>query len=279
MNQDEVKREIVGMYDRAAALYGQVGTRQFTYFADALVDRLSILPGAHILDVACGRGALAFAAAAKAGERGLVVGIDLARGMVRETKAEVRRRDLKAVEIVLMDADDPAFAENSFDLILCGFALHFLDYPLLLPKLLRLLKPGGCFAASMPYVPQQAAAANWKWLFELTKAVFPPEFTPPAFWIAPRRLNKPELAENALQEAGFVDIRIENEEAILYFKDEHDWWDWEWSQGSRFWLEGMSPEGLEHFQRESFRNLAAMKTDQGIPMPDGARFAIGYKAV
>ena len=56
-----------------------------------------------------------------------------------------------------------------------------------------------------------------------------------------------------------------------------DWWDWEWSQGSRFWLEGMSAEGLERFKRESFEHLAAMKTAKGIAMRDGALFAVGYK--
>src|SRR5579859_2428165 len=196
MTHAEMKQEIVGIYDRAASLYGQVGIPQFTYFANLLIDRLPIQLGAHILDIATGRGALLIAAAQKAGPSGSVIGIDLAPTMVKETKAELQRCGLTQAEILLMDADHAAFRANSFDFILCGFALHFLDYENLLPKLLEFLGPGGCFAAIVPYVPQHDEYfERWKWLFELTKAVFPPDFTPPPAWVAPRRLNKPELAQ------------------------------------------------------------------------------------
>jgi hypothetical protein len=80
-----------------------------------------------------------------------------------------------------------------------------------------------------------------------------------------------------LRQAGFTRVRIELHEADLYFKDEVDWWAWEWSQGSRFWLEGMSPEGLARFKQEAFDHLREMREPQGIAMRDGALFALGYK--
>ncbi|HLA42518.1 MAG TPA: hypothetical protein VJZ27_03725, partial [Aggregatilineales bacterium] len=67
-----VKQEVVGIYDRAAHLYDQVGTKQFTYFGTLLVNSLPVLPGLSVLDVATGRGALLFAAAEKVGESGKV---------------------------------------------------------------------------------------------------------------------------------------------------------------------------------------------------------------
>jgi hypothetical protein len=51
-------------------------------------------------------------------------------------------------------------------------------------------------------------------------------------------------------------------------------WDWEWSQASRFWLEGMSPAGLAKFKTVSFEKLKAMKTPKGIPILDGALLSI-----
>lgn len=278
MSHDEMKQAVIGMYSRAASLYGQVGTKQFTYFANLLVNKLSIPIGSRVLDVASGRGALLFASAEKTGISGEVIGIDLAPQMVKETNTEICRRGLTQAKILLMDADETAFCANSFDFVLCGFALHFLDYTTVLPKMLTYLKPGGCFAAIIPYTPRhEEDIAPWMWLFELTKAVFPPDFTPPPAWIAPRLLNRPDLAQAALAQAGFVDVQTETHEAVLFFKDEEDWWDWEWSQGSRFWLEGMSPEGLERFKRESFQHLKTMKGPQGIPMKDGALFVIGHK--
>ncbi len=279
MSHEEVKQTVVGMYDRAAALYDRVGIRPATYFGNLLVNTLSVPAGASVLDVAAGRGALLFAAADKVGMSGKVIGIDLAPGMAKETRGEIRRRGLSHVSMLLMDADRLAFRARSFDFILCGFALHFLDYPSVLPQIRALLKAGGCFAAIIPYVPlHEEDITPWKWLFELTKAVFPPDFTPPPAWVASRQLNKPELAHDALQQAGFVDIHTENHEAVFYFKDEKDWWAWEWSQASRFWLEGMSAEGLARFKHESFEHLQAMKEPQGIPIRSGALFVVGYKA-
>jgi len=60
----------------------------------------------------------------------------------------------------------------------------------------------------------------------------------------------------------------------MYFADEEDWWVWEWSQASRFWLEGMSPEGLAKFKAASFEKLGAMKGPEGIPIRWGALFAV-----
>lgn len=272
------KDSVIGMFDRAAPIYGQVGIKQFTYFGNLLVERLNVPAGGNALDIAAGRGALLFALAEKVGASGHVLGIDLAPAMVAETTAEIQRRGLKQAEMRLMDGDAIDFEANSFDMVTCGFALHFLDFEHTLPKILTMLKPGGVFAAAIPYTWIDDDLERWRWLFDLTKSVFPAGFVPPAAWIAPRKLSKPELATAAFEEARFTRVQTEQQAATLYFRDEQDWWDWEWSQGSRFWLEGMSAEGLERFKRESFEHLATMKTAEGIAMKDGALFAMGYKA-
>ena len=275
--QEDRKAEIVGVYDRAASTYDQVGIRTASYFGNFLIDKLNIPTGAQVLDVATGRGALLFPATQRVGPTGRVIGIDLAPGMVAATAAEVRRRELQQTEVCLMDGDDPTFPEKSFDFILCGYALHFLDYPRALVRFHQLLKPGGMVATVGPYVPTEdhENMERWQWLFQLTKEVFPPDFVPPSFWTAPNRLSTPEALTATLQEAGFVDIVTWREEKVMYFADEDDWWAWEWSQASRFWLEGMSPEGEATFKAVSFEKLRQMKVAEGIPMRWGAIYAIG----
>jgi ubiquinone/menaquinone biosynthesis C-methylase UbiE len=276
-NHEDRKQEIVGVYDRAAGTYDQVGIRTATYFGHQLVESLAVPSGAKVLDVATGRGALLFAAAQKTGPAGKVIGIDLAPGMVAATAAEIRVRRLQQAEVLLMDGDDPTFPHRSFDYILCGFALHFLDYPHALQNFRELLKSGGTFAAVVPYVPidNSQDMERWQWLSQLTRAVFSAAFKPPAAWVAANRLNNPELITAALQDAGFEQISAWREEKEMYFLDEEDWWAWEWSQASRFWLEGMSPEGLAKFKTGAFENLQRIKTPQGIPTLWGALFCVG----
>ncbi len=275
----ELKREIVGVYDRASSLYDRVGIRQFTYYAALLIEALDIPPGAHVLDAATGSGALLFPAADAVGPAGCVIGIDLAPNMVARTSAEIAARGLEQAEVRQLDVDQVTFPPETFDYILCGFALHFTDYPRNLVRFHRMLKPGGTFASTHSYVPTHDTGnfERWKWLFELTREVFPPDFEPPASWVAPNRLNTPDRIESALREAGFVDIVVRVEETTMYFADEEDWWQWEWSQGSRFWVEGMSPEGLAKFREVSFRKLNEMKGPHGIPMLYGALLATGKK--
>lgn len=276
--QEDRKAEIVGVYDRAASTYDQVGIRTASYFGNILIEKLNIPTGSQVLDVATGRGALLFPAAQKVGPTGQVIGIDLASGMVTATAAEIRQRMLKQAEVYLMDGDDPIFPEQTFDYILCGFALHFLDYNHALVRFRRLLKPGGTIATVGPYVPtdDHENAERWQWLFQLTKEVFPSDFVPPSSWTAPNRLKTPEAMTAALQDAGFTDIATWREEKVMYFVDEEDWWGWEWSQASRFWLEGMSPEGLAKFKAVSFEKLSQMKVADGIPMRWGSTYAIGH---
>jgi len=271
-HSEDLKQEIVGVYDRAASSYEQVGIKAAAYFGNRLIEGLAIPPGAHILDVATGRGALLFSAAHKVGTAGKVIGIDLAPAMLAATAAEISSRRLAQAEVRRMDGDHPDFPEQSFDFILCGFALHFLDYSRALPIFLRLLKFGGMFATVGPYVPKDGVE-RWQWLFQLTREVFPPGFEPPSSWTAPNRLNTPALITAALREAGFVEVSVWREEKVLYFRDEEDWWDWEWSQASRFWLEGMTPEGLARFKAVSFEKLRQMRVAEGIPICWGAQFA------
>lgn len=73
-----------------------------------------------------------------------------------------------------------------------------------------------------------------------------------------------------------------SEMAIILFRrsrleaetDGADWWAWEWSQGSRFWLEGMSAEDLASFKAASYAKLRAMKGPNGIPIRCGPLLTI-----
>ncbi len=209
------KERIAGVFARAAPTYGQIGPQFFGYFGRRLVEIAQLPSGAALLDVATGRGAVLVPAAERVGPQGKVVGIDFAEPMVKETAAEFRRRSLPNAEVRLMDAEQPRFASDSFDAILCGFALFFfprLDHAL--SEYHRLLKSGGRLAASTWGRDDERFA----WLPELTKAYW--QGSP----MMVTALDKPADLEAALRQAGFSRIQVLEEEAEFVYRDEDEWW-------------------------------------------------------
>ena len=73
--------------------------------------------GAHVLDIASGRGAVLFPVAERVGAGGEVVGIDLAEAMAHATREEAASRGLK-LRVNVMDAEELTFPDESFDCVL-----------------------------------------------------------------------------------------------------------------------------------------------------------------
>ena len=106
---------IIGVFNRAASTYDRIGPRVFSHFGQRLVDVVHLAPGAHVLDVATGRGAVLFPAATQVGPHGRVIGIDVSEAMVQETAAELHRAAGLQAEVRQMDAAQLDFPEASFD--------------------------------------------------------------------------------------------------------------------------------------------------------------------
>src|SRR5438093_12954754 len=108
------KQRVADLYTRAAGSYGKIGPRLFQHVGRRLVEVAGVFPGARVLDVATGRGAVLFCAAERVGPTGQVLGIDLSEGMVRETAAEIDRAGLANAEVRLMDAEQLALPAGWF---------------------------------------------------------------------------------------------------------------------------------------------------------------------
>jgi SAM-dependent methyltransferase len=104
---------------------------------------------ARILDFGCGPGVMALAL----GRMGhAVVGVDAAPAMLREAEQERKRLGLDNVRFVLMDADHPALASDTFDAVICSSVLQYVaDDRQLLVDLVSILRPGGLLFVSLPH--------------------------------------------------------------------------------------------------------------------------------
>ena len=80
-NPEDFKAHISGVFSRASSAYDRTGPRFFSHFGKKLVDFARIPPGARVLDVACGRGAVFVPASTAVSATGQVIGIDISEGM------------------------------------------------------------------------------------------------------------------------------------------------------------------------------------------------------
>jgi SAM-dependent methyltransferase len=114
----------------------------FGEWAPHLVEAAGVRPGQAVLDVACGTGVVARAAAERMGGRGTVVGLDLNPAML-----DVARRLRPDVEWRQGDAAALPFADGSFDVVLCQSALMFFpDVEPALREMARVVTPTGTIA-------------------------------------------------------------------------------------------------------------------------------------
>lgn len=70
-NKTNSKRTVVELYNRVAPFYSGIGPNFFKHCGERMVELGGIVPGARVLDVACGRGASLFPAAHTSGEGSL----------------------------------------------------------------------------------------------------------------------------------------------------------------------------------------------------------------
>lgn len=108
---------------------------------DPLFDEVHLRPGARLLDVASGPGALA-AEAANRGAR--PVGVDLSPRMI-----ELAQGLHPTIEYREADVEHLPFPDDAFDAVVCGFGLgHFPRPELAVAECVRTLSPGGRIAFS-----------------------------------------------------------------------------------------------------------------------------------
>lgn len=89
-----------------------------------LIGWASLRPGSRVLDVACGTGAVARAAAITVGPLGTVVGLDISPEMLAVAQ-KTSGKNVPTIQWQVGDAASLPFADSSFDVVLCQQGLQF----------------------------------------------------------------------------------------------------------------------------------------------------------
>ena len=243
------------IFSRHAQAYAQrleqVMSRGEARGRERVIELVEAQPGMRILDLACGPGNLSRRLAARVAPHGAVVGVDLAPGMLELARAA----GVPNARFEVMDIEQLAFADGSFDAAVCGHGLQFVpDLARALGEARRVLRGGARFAASVPLGGGQSV---WSQLDSVIDRWLPPppravdqDATRAAVGDAP-------AFERAALAAGFGTARVEVVEETVHWRSAEQvvsmcmsWWDC----AAR--LEGMDSGRRQAFMKDATETLS-----------------------
>jgi ubiquinone/menaquinone biosynthesis C-methylase UbiE len=109
-----------------------------------MVAHLKLQPGFRVLEVSIGTGRNAPFIYEKVGPSGRIVGLDLAPGMLRRCRRQLRRWGIEPL-LVEGNGTHLPFASNTFDAVLHFGAINeFTDKRAAVDEMLRVARPGAC---------------------------------------------------------------------------------------------------------------------------------------
>jgi demethylmenaquinone methyltransferase/2-methoxy-6-polyprenyl-1,4-benzoquinol methylase len=203
-------------YDRLAELLsmGQNGRWRRAMVDHVIPDR----PGL-VLDVASGTAGVALQLADRSPAR--VVGLDLTLDMLRQGQRHVAERGaVDRVQLVAERAEQPPFADQTFDALTFTYLLRYVEDPqATLIELARMVKPGAPVASLEFLVPESRFWRFWWWVY--TRLLLPAGgwVTGGKEWFEVGRFLGPNIAGHyrrypvawtveAWERAGLVDVGV-----------------------------------------------------------------------
>ncbi|MDM7830358.1 class I SAM-dependent methyltransferase [Cellulomonas edaphi] len=263
-----------GVFDRVADTYDAVGVPWFTPIAAGLVEQLAVQPGERVLDIGCGRGAALRPLAEATGPHGRAVGIDLAPRMVELTARDLA--DLAQVEVLVGDAQAPAFPPASFEVVSASLVLFFLPDPAAaLAAWTALVAPGGRVGVTT----FGAQDERWRALDE----VFLP-YLPPALLDARTSGRTGPFATDAGMEglfagAGLTQIRTVTRAVHAVARDAEHLLAFTRSHGQRAMWDAVPPEAHDDVRAQVVSLADRLATDGGIALGQEVRYTLGVRPV
>ncbi|BAZ24934.1 type 11 methyltransferase [Kalymmatonema gypsitolerans NIES-4073] len=248
--------------------------RFYAPVGDRLIEFAKLQTGQTILDIATGTGIVALNAAKIVGGAGKVIGVDISSGMLSCAKQKLATEGLKNVNFQEADAEKLTFTDNSFDVILCSLAICYLtDIPKALCQWHRFLKSSGILAFNA-----------W------AKTAFPPSVlfreVAQRYGVKVPNPNEPlgtvERCHNVLQEAGFKNIEVTQEQFGWYFTPDAQTAEELWKMNSKnvfgYQVLQLSPNQLEQCKAEYISEIQALPmTKQGVWCDAPIFFVLAYK--
>lgn len=259
---------------KAAATYNAAADHYDAGFWDrysrGTVARLDLSPGARVLDVACGTGTSALAAAETVGPKGQVVAVDLAENMLQLGRAKASARRLNNIEFRVADMTALGYPDGHFDAVICVFGVFFVpDMKALVAELWRMVKPLGKLAittwGARIFEPMYS---RWNDAVRGERPDLYAAFTP---W---DRITEPQAVAQLLADAGVSSPEVVAKSGAQRLVSPEDWWTIVLGSGLRWTVEQLGPEAAERVKRH---NPAWARTNAIDAVETNAIYAVATK--
>jgi ubiquinone/menaquinone biosynthesis C-methylase UbiE len=266
------KQVIEQLFDDAATSYNRTGPSIFTQFGTRLVEQTPLRPGARVLDVATGTGAVLLPAARRVGSGGHVTGIDLSGAILREAERASATEGLTNVALRKMDAEHLDFPDQTFDAVICAFSLFFFpDMEAALREMYRVSKSGGSIGISIFGKTPPPFNPGWPILVQQFEAYQGWVRVPQPFAYAP------EEVEALLSRSGFGSIEIRSETNDIVYASLEDWWAFQLTLGPRLTILRMDEETRARFKGEYLAKLRPMVRQDGLHLSVTVVYAMAQR--
>ena len=147
---EELKAWVRATYNAAAEHFDDPPLSFWEHFGTRTVEVAGIGPGHDVLDVCCGTGASALAAAERSGPGGRVVGVDFADELLELARSKTELLGLTNLTFTSGDMTNLQLPSEAFDFVVCVFGIFFApDMPSALAGLWDKVKPGGALTITV----------------------------------------------------------------------------------------------------------------------------------
>lgn len=250
----EAQQRARSTYDAAADRYDDPANTFWGRFGRRTVERLDLRAGERVLDVCCGAGASALAAAELVGPSGRVAGVDLSQGLLALARAKARERGLAHAQFQLGDMldlrlDGDGAEPARFDAVVCVFGVFFVpDMTAALRALWARVRPGGRIAITTwgPRFFEPATSAFWNSIRDVRPELYK-GFNP---W---DRICEPAPLRALLRTAGIEAAEIVAEPGEHPIASPDAWWAAVMGSGYRGTVEQLGASERERVHEANLR--------------------------